>query len=150
KALLAAADRKRLSALLRFAGGATESGASAAEMVATVNRSSRAEPGGFVWVAILFLAMVLAFLATITEVPGIVPGCILVGVLLILSCLLPDLRLVALTIGALVEAGILTRALLGEPRKRWIALLGFGGSVVILIVSAIRFAAGGAAIVGWA
>jgi hypothetical protein len=114
--------------------------------------SSRPEPGMLIWIAVLFLAMALAWLATVAAIPGQAPALAAACGLSVLLILTSSLRLPALLALAALEAALLAAAIwkMGSARQRIGASIALVGAVGIAAVSALRFSQGGAYLAGMA
>ena len=120
-------------------------------MLAAIELSSRPDAGALLWIGVIFLAMALVYLTTVAPIrwqtPVFAVACALVGVLSATS----SVRLPALVIIAAIEAALLAAAIHNlQGRQRMGACAALAGSIVVMIVSALRFMRGGAFLIALA
>lgn len=146
---LAAADLRRIQALAAFHHVAASDDIPA--MLAAIDQSSRPDPGMLVWIAVIFLAMAIVYLASLVQVRGQTLAFTVACALLAVLIATPSIRLSILTGVASIEIVLLAVALQDLPaRQRASARAALAGAAVVMIVAAIRFARGGAFLVAMA
>jgi hypothetical protein len=135
------ANLERLRRIGSFFGVASPETKTADELVSLIEQSSRPDAGLVLWVPLLFLTLILVYLAVTTGALP-VPGLVACSVFMLLLCFSSQGRAPLLGIVSALLLALVTTELraLRQPKQ---ALLVAGGTLAILGVSIARFVLGG-------